>query len=255
MLRSRIIPSLLIRDKGLVKTLNFKNDKYIGDPINAVRIFNEKEVDEIIISDIDATVKKLEPDYTLIKNLAAESRMPLCYSGGIKTADQAQKIFSLGVEKIAISSAAIYNPDLITEIANRVGSQSLVVVIDTKKNTKTGLYELHTHNGTKNSGINALDFAIEIQKRGAGELLINSIDNDGLMKGYDFDLIDKIRGSINIPITVLGGAGSLDDIKKLVEKYKIIGAAAGSLFVFKGVFKAVLINYPNSSEKENLTVI
>ena len=252
MLRPRIIPSLLIKNKGLVKTKNFKEPKYVGDPINAVRIFNEKEVDEIMISDIDATVKNMEPNFSLIKNLASECRMPLCYSGGIKTADHAQKIFSLGVEKIAISSAALNNPTLITEIANRVGNQSLVIVIDSKKNSVTGDFEVYTHNGTKNTGLNVKDFSLEAQKRGAGELVINSIDNDGQMKGYNYELIEEIRNQIYLPMTILGGAGTHQDIKELISKYKIIGASAGSLFVFKGVYKAVLVNYPNYEIKNRL---
>ena len=254
MLRPRVIPSLLIKNKGLVKTTNFKDPKYVGDPINAVRIFNEKEVDEIMISDIDATVKNLEPDFNLIKNLAAECRMPLCYSGGIKTAEHAQKIFALGVEKIAISSAAVSNPALITEIANTVGNQSLVIVIDAKKNKKTGIFEVFTHNGLKATGLSVKEFSLEVQHRGAGELVINSIDNDGEMKGYNYDLIEVVRDQIYLPLTILGGAGTLSDIKELINRYRIIGASAGSLFVFKGIFKAVLINYPNRIEKEKITL-
>jgi len=252
MLRPRVIPSLLIKNKGLVKTKNFKDPKYVGDPINAVRIFNEKEVDEIMISDIDATINKAEPDFNLIKNLAAECRMPLCYSGGIKTPEHAQKIFALGVEKIAISSAAVSNPKLITEIANKVGNQSLVIVIDAKKNKKTGIFEVFTHNGLNATGLSVKDFSLEVQQRGAGELVINSIDNDGEMKGYNYDLIEEVRDQIYLPMTILGGAGSLSDIKELINRYRIIGASAGSLFVFKGIFKAVLINYPNRIEKEKL---
>ncbi len=248
MLRPRIIPCLLIKDNGLVKSVQFKDHKYVGDPINAVKIFNEKEVDEIIIVDIDATTQNREPDYKLIESLAAECRMPLCYGGGVKTVEQAQRIFALGVEKVSISSEAVSNPALLTEIGNRVGSQSIVVVMDVKKN-KSGKYEIWTHNGTKNTGKDPVEFAIEVEKLGAGEVVVNSIDNDGMMKGYDMILIDKIRDAINLPLTVLGGAGSLKDIGSLISKHKVIGAAAGSLFVFKGVYKAVLINYPKPSEK------
>lgn len=251
MLRPRIIPSLLIQDKGLVKTVQFKNPKYVGDPINAVKIFNEKEVDELAIFDIDATAKGAEPDYNLIERIANQSRMPLCYGGGVKTVEQAQKIFGLGIEKIALSSAVLENPRLITEIANRVGAQSVIVVMDVKKKLFGG-YEVYTHNGKRATGINPFDFAEKAQKLGAGEIIINSIDQDGVMKGYDMILIDKIRGRISIPLTVLGGAGSLQDVAKVLEKHKIIGVAAGSLFVFKGVYKAVLINYPTKEEKENL---
>lgn len=251
MLRPRIIPSLLIQDNGLVKTVNFKNPKYVGDPINAVRIFNEKEVDELSIFDIDATAKGLEPNYSLIERIANQSRMPLCYGGGVKTVEQAQRIFGLGIEKIALSSAVVQNPQLITEIAERVGSQSVIVVLDVKKKLFGG-YEVYTHNGKKSTGINPFKFAEEAQRLGAGEIVINSIDQDGVMKGYDMGLIDKVREQISLPLTVLGGAGSLSDIKQVIDKHGIIGVAAGSLFVFKGVYKAVLINYPTFEEKEKL---
>lgn len=251
MLRPRIIPSLLIKSNGLVKSIQFKNHKYIGDPINAVKIFNEKEVDEIMILDIDATAHDREPDYKLIEALASECRMPLCYGGGVKTVEQAQKIFELGVEKVAISSEFVHNPKLITEIGTRVGSQSIIVVLDVKK-SKLGKYEIWTHNATKNTGKDPVEFAKEVELLGAGEVVINSIDADGMMKGYDIELINKIRNVISLPLTVLGGAGTLKDIGSLISKYKIIGAAAGSLFVFKGVFKAVLINYPSPSEKAAL---
>jgi imidazole glycerol-phosphate synthase subunit HisF len=248
MLRPRIIPCLLVKDKGLVKTVNFKNPKYVGDPINAVRIFNEKEVDELMVIDIDATSDNREPDYKMIENLAAECRMPLCYGGGVKTVEQAQRIFSLGVEKIAISSAAIENISLISQIAKVVGTQSVIVVIDVKKKLLGG-YEVCTHNGKKKTGKDPVEFAKQVQKLGAGEIVVNSIDNDGVMKGFDFTIIDKIRQAVTIPMTVLGGAGCLEDISKVIEKYKIIGVSAGSLFVFKGVYKAVLINYPNKTDK------
>jgi cyclase len=251
MLRPRIIPCLLIHDKGLVKSVQFKDHKYVGDPINAVRIFNEKECDELIVLDIDATTLNREPDYKMIENLATECRMPLCYGGGIKTAEQAQRIFSLGVEKIAISSAAVSNPELIAEIAIRVGSQSVVVVMDVKKKLLGG-YELYTHNGKRSSGKNPVEFARIVERMGAGEIVVNSIDQDGVMKGYDMHITEKIRQVISLPLTVLGGAGKIQDIGELISSYGIIGAAAGSLFVFKGVYKAVLINYPSWEEKDNL---
>lgn len=251
MLRPRVIPCLLVHDKGLVKTVQFKDPKYVGDPINAVRIFNEKESDELMVMDIDATRENREPDYKMIENLAAECRMPLCYGGGVKTVEQAHRIFSLGVEKIAISAAAIQTPELVTAMAERVGSQSVVVVLDVKKKMLGG-YELYTHNGKKSTGKNPVEFAIKMQELGAGEIVVNSIDQDGMMKGYDLNIIDKIRKSISLPMTVLGGAGSLQDIGKLINQYGIIGAAAGSLFVFKGIYKAVLINYPNWEEKDRL---
>lgn len=252
MLYPRIIPCLLVHNKGLVKTTKFKDPKYVGDPINAVKIFNEKEVDELIVVDIDATKERLEPDYKMIENLAVECRMPLCYGGGIKTVDQAQRIFSLGVEKIAISSIAIENASIVSKIAERVGNQSVVVVLDAKKKSFSSKYELYTNNGLKSTGIDPVRFAIEMQKMGAGEIVINSIDQDGVMKGYDMDLINSIRDVINIPLTVIGGAGTLEDIGKIIKQHGIIGAAAGSLFVFKGKYRAVLINYPTIPEKDSL---
>ena len=251
MLRPRIIPCLLVKDKGLVKTVNFKNPKYVGDPINAVRIFNEKQVDELMVLDIDASAIGREPDYKMIGHLAAECRMPLCYGGGVKTVTQAQNIFSLGVEKIAISSAALENPNLVAEIAKQVGSQSIVVVLDVKKRLLGG-YDIYTHNGKNKKSVNLFEYVKELESLGAGEIIINSIDNDGVMKGYDLSLIDKVRKLINLPMTVLGGAGSLEDIGELIKEHKIIGAAAGSLFVFKGIYKAVLISYPSKEEKDKL---
>ncbi len=252
MLLPRIIPCLLVHNRGLVKTARFKDPKYVGDPINAVKIFNEKEVDELIVVDIDATVLNREPDYRMIENLAAECRMPFCYGGGIKTAAQTQRIFSLGVEKISISSAAVENPSVVTEMAEQVGNQSVVVVMDVRKKSFSSKYEIWTHNGTRATGRNPVEFATEMEKLGAGEIVVNSIDNDGMMQGYDLDLIQKIREEISIPLTVMGGAGSLNDIGAVIRQHGIIGAAAGSLFVFKGKYRAVLINYPTHSEKENL---
>lgn len=251
MLRPRIIPCLLVKDKGLVKTVHFKDPKYVGDPINAVRIFNEKQVDELCILDIDATVENREPDYKMIEHWAAECRMPLCYGGGVKTAEQAQRIFNLGVEKVAISSAAIEDPTLIARMAERVGSQSVVVIIDAKKKLFGG-YEVYTHNGKKATGKNPFELAKQLESLGAGEIVINSIDNDGVMKGYDMTLAEKIREVTSLPLTILGGAGKMNDIGQLINKFGIIGASAGSLFVFKGVYKAVLISYPSALEKDEL---
>lgn len=252
MLYPRIIPCLLVHKKGLVKTVKFKDSKYVGDPLNAVRIFNEKEVDELMVLDIDATTIGSEPDYKMIQNLAAECRMPLCYGGGIKTVEQAQHIFSLGVEKIVISSIAVEKPEIISQIAKRVGNQSVIVVLDVKKKFLSNKYEICTHNATIGTGIDPVGFAKKCESLGAGEIVINSIDQDGTMKGYDQTIIDKIREAIHIPITVLGGAGTLEHIGEMISKHGIIGAAAGSLFVFKGKYRAVLINYPNQAEKEEL---
>jgi cyclase len=252
MLRPRIIPCLLVHQKGLVKTVKFNEGKYVGDPINAVRIFNEKEVDELMVLDIDATVDNKEPDFNMIKNLAMECRMPFCYGGGVKTVEHVKKIINLGAEKVAISAEAIRNPSIISEMSKTVGGQSVVIVLDIKKSGFFGKYELYTHNGKKSTGKSPFEFAKLVEENGAGEIIVNSIDNDGVMKGYDMNLIDKIRQSVSLPITVLGGAGSLDDIKAVINKHNIIGLAAGSLFVFKGIYKAVLISYPSFDEKQVL---
>ena len=252
MLRPRLIPCLLVHNGGLVKTVNFGNPKYVGDPINAVRIYNEKEVDELVVLDIDATANGAEPDYQLISHLASECRMPLCYGGGVRTVVQIEKIISLGVEKVAVSSAVVENPKLISDAATRVGSQSVVVVIDVKKTSLLRRQEVVTHNGSRRTGLNPVEFARQMAELGAGEIVINSVDRDGEMKGYDLDLVEQVRQAVRLPLTVLGGAGSLDDLRELIRRYGIIGAAAGSLFVFKGRYRAVLINYPNRAEKEAL---
>jgi cyclase len=249
-LRPRIIPCLLVRNKGLVKTVRFREDKYVGDPINAVRIFNEKEADELMVLDIDATAKGNEPDTTMIRLLASECRMPLCYGGGIKTVEHAKTIIGLGVEKVALSAAALGRPTLVAEIAEEIGNQSVVVVLDVKK--AHGKYEIWTHNATRNTGLSPVEFARELQTLGAGEIVLNSVDQDGEMKGYDLDVAAQVRETLTIPMSVLGGAGSLKDIGRLIQQFGTIGAAAGSLFVFKGVYKAVLINYPTPAAKDQL---
>jgi cyclase len=253
-LRPRIVVSLLLSRGGLVKTRGFAEPKYVGDPINAVRIFNEKEVDELFVADIDATSLGREPDYSLISSLAAECRMPLCYAGGVKTPEQVERIINLGVEKVAISSAAVDNPSLIGAVAERVGSQSVVVVLDVRATKRSG-YEVFTHNGTRATGTDAAALAARAEAAGAGEIVVNSIDRDGGMTGYDIALVEKIRGAVSIPLTALGGAASLEDIARLIQRLGIIGAAAGSLFVFKGRFRAVLINYPTRAEKDALWAI
>jgi cyclase len=235
-----------------VKTVGFKDPKYIGDPLNAVKIFNEKEVDELIVLDIDASVEGRGPDFELIRNLAVECRMPFCYGGGVTTVEEAKTIINLGAEKIAISSAAINNFDLLVEIGKAVGVQSVVVVLDVKKKAFLGGYELYIHNGKKAAGVKLKEFVQQLNNVGVGEIVINSIDRDGKMEGYDIALAELVRDLTDVPLTILGGAGSIDDIKKLISKFGTIGAAAGSLFVFKGIYKAVLISYPNKIEKNKI---
>lgn len=252
MLRSRITPCLLVHNKGLVKTTNFKDPKYVGDPLNAVKIFNEKEVDELIVLDIDATVEGRGPDFELIQNLAVECRMPFCYGGGVTTAEQAKKIISLGAEKVALSAAAIYNTDILRQIANAVGTQSVVVVVDIRKKKIFGGYEIVTHNGKKTAAIKLVDLLEILNEIGIGELVINSVDNDGKMEGLDFKLFDFVRSKTEMPMTILGGVGKIEDIKEAIARYKTIGVSAGSFFVFKGKYRAVLISYPKFEERKSL---
>lgn len=248
MLRPRVIPCLLVHEGGLVKTVQFTNPKYVGDPLNAVRIFNEKEVDELIVLDIDASVRGRVPDYDLLAHLASECRMPLCYGGGVKTVEQVERLIERGVEKVAIGSAAVETPDVVSQMAVAVGSQSIAVVLDVRR--EAAGYRVWTHNGTRATGLDPVKVAADMQARGAGEIVVNSIDRDGMMKGYDLELVSAVREAVTLPMTVLGGAGSLDDLRRLIAQFGIIGAAAGSLFVFKGAYKAVLINYPRRADKD-----
>lgn len=253
MLRTRVVPCLLVRNGGLVKTQRFADDKYVGDPINAVRIFNEKEADELTVLDIDATVKGNEPDYRMIENLAAECRMPLCYGGGVTTVDQVKRIMGLGVEKVSISAAAVARPELISEIAEQVGSQSAVVVIDVKKRAFGGT-KVVTHNGRKDTKLHPVEFAKRLAELGAGEIVVNSVDRDGMMGGYDLELGQQLRSAVNIPVTLLGGAGSFDDLRNAVSTLGLVGVAAGSFFVFRGKYRAVLISYPSPAERQELVL-
>ena len=251
MLRPRIIPCLLVHKGGLAKTQGFKDAKYVGDPINAVKIFNEKESDELIMLDIDATVQRREPDFALIAKLAAECRMPLCYGGGVTTAAQAARIVDLGVEKVAVSAAAIVNPGLLTEMADALGRQSVVAVLDVRKKPSPFVneYEVCTHNGKTVHKIDPVILAEQLQDAGAGEIVINSIDRDGFMQGYDLALAKQFWDVLKVPMTIMGGAGSLEHVGHLVSTIGIVGAAAGSMFVFKGKYRAVLINYPTPTQK------
>jgi cyclase len=252
MLRPRIIPCLLIQKGGLVKTVQFGDPKYVGDPLNAVRIFNEKEVDELMVVDIDATREKRAPNEGLLARLAAECRMPLCYGGGVKTVEQIERLISLGIEKVALGSAAVDQPQLISRAAERVGSQSLVAVIDVKTLGFMRRKEVVVVNGTRRTGKEPAAFARELEAFGVGEIVLNSVDRDGKLNGFDLDLANSVRREVKVPLTILGGAGSMSDIHALVAQHPVIGAAAGSLFVFKGKYRAVLINYPSREERDAL---
>lgn len=241
--RARVIPCLLLKDRGLVKTVKFKDPKYIGDPINTVRIFNDKEVDEIVLLDITATIKKSKPNLRLIYEIASECFMPLAYGGGINQIEDIKQILSVGVEKVIINSFAFENPNFVREAADRFGSQSIVVSIDVKKNF-FGRYEVYTHGGRRGTKQNPIDFASKMQEFGAGEILLNSIDMDGGMKGYDIELIKSVSENLKIPLIACGGAGRLEDFKEAIQKGGASAVAAGSFFVFQGPNKAVLISYP-----------
>lgn len=246
MRRIRIIPVLLLQKGGLVKSVKFKNNKYVGDPINAVKIFNEKEIDEIVVLDIDATREKRPPAMKKIKEIAGEAFIPLAYGGGITTIEEVKELFYAGVEKVVINNAAISNPRLITEAASLVGSQSIVASIDVKKNL-FGKYKVFVRNGTENTGHDPVEFAKKMEETGAGELFLCSIDRDGTYEGYDLDLIKKVSEAVNIPVVACGGAGNIDDFAKAV-RYGASAVAAGSMFVFQRPHNAVLISYPSQQE-------
>ena len=251
MLRRRIIPFLLIdKNSDCIKTTNFSERKYIGDILNNIRIFNEKNVDEIVVLDIDASLNSYEPRLDLIKNIASVCRMPVTYGGGVKDLKMSKKIISLGVEKICLNSAIISNFDLIREISQEIGSQSLSVSINFKK--IDGKYYFIENNGKKIQK-DIFDFISEIQKCGAGEIVFNSYNDDGTMAGYDLNFLDSILSYVYVPSIIIGGCSSYEDIKKLFLKYKNIAAGCSSIFIFKGKLKAVLISYPSEKEKKYIS--
>lgn len=250
--RIRVIPVLLIHRNGLVKSEKFKNYRYLGDPINAVKIFNDKEVDELAIIDISATREKSGPNIKMISEIAGEAFMPLSYGGGITTVEEVKKILFSGIEKVIINKSAIVNPSLITRIAERFGSQSVVVSIDVKKNL-LGKYKVYSDNGSREVHPDPVAFARECAKLGAGEILLNSINRDGTYKGYDLEILEEISSSVEIPVIACGGASDMDDLRKAVSEGHASAVAAGSMFVFQRPHNAVLISYPSQLElKENL---
>ncbi|MGB0383230.1 MAG: AglZ/HisF2 family acetamidino modification protein [Ardenticatenaceae bacterium] len=247
MMRPRVIPCLLLRNKGLVKTVKFKDPTYLGDPINVVKIFNDKEVDELVFLDITATLENRKPRFEYLAEIASECFMPLGYGGGLRNLDDIRRLFSIGIEKVAINSYAVENPSFIQEAADLFGSQSIVVSIDVKKNW-FGKYQLFTHGGKKATGLDPVHFAVQMADMGAGEILLNSIDRDGTMKGYDLALIRRVSEAVDIPVVACGGAGNINDLADAVKKGKASAAAAGSMFVFQGRHRAVLISYPTENE-------
>ena len=247
MKRVRVIPVLLLAENGMVKTQRFSKPCYLGDPINAVKIFNDKEVDELAILDISATPEQKPPDMNMIAEIAGEAFMPLSYGGGISSVDQVRKILYSGIEKIVLNKSAHTRPELIHEIANSFGSQSVMVSIDVKKNI-FGRYKVFTDNGAQNTGLNPIEFAKQCESRGAGEILLNSIERDGTYNGYDLELVKSISRSVNIPVVACGGAGSLEDFRAAVTEGNASAVSAGSMFIFQRPHNAVLISYPKQSE-------
>lgn len=249
MLKTRIIPCLLLKGQGLVKTFKFRNPKYVGDPINAVKIFNDKEVDELVLLDIEASVEGRRPPAKLISEIASECFMPLSYGGGLRNLDDLKTIFSLGVEKVILNSYAIENPAFVEKAAEFYGSQSIVVSIDVKKSS-SGKYEVFAHGGRRKTNLHLIEHVIEMEKLGAGEIFLNSIDKDGTMEGYDIELIKKVTESVSIPVIACGGASKIEDFVEAVKVGGASAAAAGSMFVFHGKHRAVLITYPSIDSLE-----
>ena len=251
MFRPRVIPTLLLKNKGLVKTVNFSKEKYIGDPINAVRIYNEMEADELVFLDITATIENRLPSIDLIKKISDEAFMPFTVGGGIKSIEDAKEMISAGAEKIVINSASVTKPNLITEVSNLFGKQSVIVSIDVKKNF-WGKDKVYINSGTKQTSLNPLEHAKNVEKLGAGEIFLTSIDNEGLMKGYNIELCKKVSEAVNIPVIANGGAGNIQDFKQVINGGEVHAVAAGSLFVYQGPKRGVLINYPVKKELENM---
>lgn len=247
MLRTRVIPCLLLRGHGLVKTRRFKDAVYVGDPVNAVRIFSEKEVDELVLLDIDATREGREPNYELIAEIAGECFMPVAYGGGVRTLEQVRRLIRSGVEKVVVNSAAYASTEVIRAAAEVFGSQAVVGAVDVRK-PFFGAWKPMAKSGTVDAGV-TLDAHVQaLVKAGAGEIFINSIDRDGTMAGFDLDLIRRVSSAVDVPVIAGGGAGSVDHLREAVQQGGASAVAAGSLFVFHGKHRAVLINYPSAAE-------
>ncbi len=250
MQRSRIIPTLLLLDGGLVKTVKFKNPQYIGDPINAVRIFNQKEVDELVLLDINAGVEGREPNYSEIEEIVSEAFMPIGYGGGIRSLYQIEKLFKLGVEKVILNTIAFTNPELVTEAARIFGNQSIVACIDIKKDL-FGNYNIYINSGKTKLKVDVLESLKKLEHLGVGEIILNSIDRDGTMNGYDLNLIQKYAQQLEIPVVASGGAGNITDLANAINA-GASAVAAGSLFVYQGIHRAVLISYIDSKDMDSL---
>jgi cyclase len=241
-----VIPCLLLKGAGLVKTARFKDPVYLGDPRNVVKLFNDKEVDELCFLDIMASKEGRGPDFQLLREVADESFMPLGYGGGVRTVEDAQRIVGIGIEKVVINTAALRNPALVERCASALGSQSLVVSIDVRRRPFFGSYEVYSHANGKGAGEPPAAMARRMRDAGAGEILLNSVDLDGTMKGYDANLIGEVSRSVDVPVIACGGAGRIEDLACAVES-GASASAAGSIFVFHGKLKAVLISFPSSA--------
>lgn len=251
MLKPRVIPCLLLRGRGLYKTVKFSDPKYVGDPVNAVKIFNEKEVDELLLLDITATPERREPNYELIGDIAGECFMPLGYGGGVGSMDQIRKLHRVGVEKVSLNSAAFQDRRLVEESCDVFGSSSIVAAIDVKK-TLFGKYEVWINSGKTNTKQDPVRYAVELARLGVGEILVNSIDRDGTMAGFDLNLLKNVASAVDTPVIACGGAGNLDHIREAIAATGVNAVAAGSMFVFHGKHKAVLINYPTPAQLEGI---
>ncbi len=249
MLMPRVMPCLLLQNGSLVKTVKFKDPGYIGDPINAIRIYNEKEVDELIFLDITATIENKRPPFKILSEIASECFMPVAYGGGIRRLEDIQEIFSLGIEKVVINTCAAENPEFIRKAAEKFGSQSIVVSIDVRKKLM-GRYEVYTHGGRKGTGLEPVAYAVQMQQQGAGEIMLTAIDRDGTQEGYDIDLIRKVTAAVDIPVIACGGAGKVEDFGRAVKEGGASACAAGSMVVYYGRNRAVLINFPTRAELE-----
>lgn len=242
----RVIPVLLVSGGYLVKPVRFVGEQYVGDPINAVRIFNEKQVDELVICDIDASVKGTGVNYTLIEEIASEAFMPVGYGGGVASADEARRVTGIGIEKVVLNTAAVERPHVVTEIADALGSSSTVVSIDAKKKL-TGGWDTYIRRGRKKTGVTPAEAAAEAQRLGAGEILVSSIDRESTGSGYDLKLIESVAAAVTVPIIALGGAGNVDDLPRALAA-GASAAAAGTMFVMNGRHRAVLISYPTPEQ-------
>jgi cyclase len=251
MLLPRVIPCLLVDDGRLVKTVKFKNPAYIGDPINAIKIYNEKEVDELILVDITATVEGRRPSMDFLTEVADECFMPMAYGGGITDVDEIRKIFHLGIEKVAINSQAFEDPDFIARAADAFGSQSIILSMDVKRSL-LGKYSVWVRSGRKDTKMDPVEYAQRMAEKGAGEMLLNSIDRDGTWSGYDIAVLKKVTDAISIPVIACGGAGRIEDFRKAVEEGGTSACAAGSMIVYQGQDRGVLINFPARADLEKI---